>query len=80
VHDNQLSLQCNHQPSTFKRRSSWSSSLCTLSSHPSHQFSYSVKGALQDSFTINQVLLKRPLDHHSFSLHILWSGTITRSS
>jgi hypothetical protein len=37
VHDNQLSLQCKHQPSTFKRRSSWSSSLCTLSSNPSHQ-------------------------------------------
>jgi len=47
VHDNQLSLRCNHQPSTFKRRSSWSSSRCTLSSHPSHQFSYSLKGALQ---------------------------------
>jgi hypothetical protein len=58
VHDNQLSLECNHQPSTFKRRSS--SSLCTLSSHPSHQFSYFFKGALHDSFTINQVLLKTP--------------------
>jgi hypothetical protein len=23
VHDKQLSLGCNHQPSTFKRRSSW---------------------------------------------------------
>jgi hypothetical protein len=80
VHDNQLSLRCNHQPSTFKRCSSWSSSRCTLSLHPSHQFSYSLKGTLHDSFTINQVLLKRPLDHHSFSLHIVWSGTITRSS
>jgi hypothetical protein len=29
---------------------------------------------------MNQVLLKRPLDHQSFSLHIVWSGTITRSS
>jgi len=43
MHHNQLSLQCNHQPSTFKRRSSWSSSLCTLSSHPSNQFKLLLK-------------------------------------
>ncbi len=37
VHDNQLSLQCNHQPSTFTRRSPWSS--FTMHSLVTSQFS-----------------------------------------